>query len=507
MKRTGWSLIFSFVLSCFLISRTGDTKDKKDPWEDQLSKYAQIYAAIKEYYPKKFDKQNLFFASIDGFLRELDPHSYFLDPVSQRSMNEEQQGNYYGIGTRITKYEDRLTVISAQKGTPAYEMGVRAGDVIISIDGHDIKDLTLNQVMTRLRGARNTYVNLEIAREGIETPISFRIKREEIPLDSISYAVAHPEDPRIGYINIRTFGSTTAKEFKEKTTELINKYKIKAIIIDLRGNAGGSLYAAVDIADFFLPSGTVIVSIKGRQLKQNFIARKDNQYEGMPAAVLINRGTASASEIVAAALQDHKKAIIIGARSWGKGLVQTVHKLALSSSLALTTAKYYTPANKCLQRDYRKQDDYLSILYYKGYDNDQSIKGGVTPDIHVEGETIPAMLVKFISNGVFFKFSRELIASNLEIKENFNADDKIIEKFKTYLKVNNITYNPEDFKKDIKNVRSEIEREVLNNKFSAEKGMMVLLKSDPVAHKAVEQLRLELKKQAEEKGAANGKMH
>lgn len=507
MKRTGWSLIFGFVLSCFLMSQTADTKDKKDPWEDQLRKYAQVYAAIKEYYPKKFDKQNLFFSSIDGFLRELDPHSYFLDPVSQRSMNEEQQGNYYGIGTRIAKYEDRLTVISTQKGTPAYEMGVRAGDVIISIDGHDIKDLTLNQVMTKLRGASNTYVNLEIVREGIETPISFRIKREEIPLDSISYAVVHPEDSRIGYINIRTFGSTTAKEFKEKTDELIKKHNIKAMIIDLRGNAGGSLYAAVDIADFFLPSGTVIVSIKGRQLKQNFIARKDNQYEGMPAAVLINRGTASASEIVASALQDHKKAIIIGTRSWGKGLVQTVHKLALSSSLALTTAKYYTPANNCLQRDYRKQDDYLSILYYKDYDNDQTIKGGVTPDIYEEGETIPAMLVKFISNGVFFKFAREQITSNLEIKENFSADDTIIEKFKTFLKMNNITYNPEEFKKDIKNVRSEIAREVLNNKFSTEKGMMVLLKSDPVAHKAVDQLRLELKKQAEEKGATNGKRH
>ena len=505
MKRAGWSLIFVFALSCFLISQTGDSKDKKDAWEDQLRKYAQVYAAIKEYYPKKFDKQKLFFSSIDGLLKELDPHSYFLDPVSQRSMNEEQQGNYYGIGTRVAKYEDRLTVTSAQKGTPAYEMGIRAGDVIVSIDGHDTKDLSLNQVMIKLRGVKDTYVNIGIAREGIEAPISFRIKRAEIPLDSISLAVVHPEEPRIGYINIRTFGGTTAKEFKEKTDQLINKHHIKAVIIDLRGNAGGSLYAAVDIADFFLPAGTVIVSLKGKHLKQNFIARKDNQYEEMPAAVLINRGSASASEIVASALQDHKKAIIIGTRSWGKGLVQTVHKLALSSSLALTTAKYYTPLNKCLQRDYRKQDDYLSILYYKDYDSDQAIKGGVTPDIHVEGEIIPAMLVKFISNGVFFKFSRELIAGNPEIKENFSADDTIIEKFKTFLKENNSAYNAEEFKKNIKNIGSEIERDVLTNKFSAEKGMTFVLKSDPAARKAVEQLRLALKKEAKEKGAANGK--
>ena len=494
MKRTGCLLIFVFALFYFLTSQTGDTKSRGDAWENQLSKYSHIYAAVKIYYPKKFDKENLVFSSIDGLLKELDPHSYFLDPVSQRSMNEEHQGNYYGIGTRVTKYEDRLTVITIQKGTPAYELGLRVGDVIVSINGQKTNDLSLNQAMIKLRGAKDTYVNIEIAREGIKTPILFRIKRAEIPLESISFAVVHPEEPRIGYINIRTFGNTTAKEFQEKTAELINNHNIKAMIIDLRGNAGGSLYAAVDIADFFLPDGTVIVSIKGRHLKQNFIARKDNQYEGLPLAVLINRGSASASEILASALQEHKKAIIVGTRSWGKGLVQTVHKLSLGSSLALTTAKYYTPLNKCLQRDYRKQDDYLSILYYKDYDSDQSIKGGVTPDIHVEGKVNPALLVKFISNGVLFKFSRELIAGGMKIEEDFIADDTVIEKFKAFLKENKIAYNAEEFKKEIKNVRSEIERDVLANKFSAEKGLTILLKSDPVIRKAVAQLKLKLEK-------------
>ena len=492
MKKSGWLLIFVLALFYFLTSQTGDTKDEKDAWETQLAKYSQIYAAIKVYYPKKFDKENLVFASIDGLLKELDPHSYFLDPISQRSMNEEQQGNYYGIGTRVTKYENRLTVTAVQKGTPAYEMGIKLGDVIVSVDGQETKDLSLNQMMIKLRGAKNSYVNIEIAREGIENPIPFRIKRAEIPLESITFAMAHPEESRIGYINIRTFGNTTAKEFQDKAAELINKYNIKAMIIDLRGNAGGSLFAAVDIADFFLPNGTVIVSIKGRHLKQNFIARKDNQYESMPVAVLINRGSASASEIVASALQDNKKAIIIGTRSWGKGLVQTVHKLAFSSSLALTTAKYYTPLNKSLQRDYRKQDDYFSILYYKNYDSDQSIKGGVSPDIYVESEVNPPLLVKFISNGMFFRFSTELIAENLKIKENFTADDSVIQKFKNFLKENKIEYNSEEFKKEIKNVRSEIEKDVLTNKFSAEKGLAVLLKSDPVIRKAVEQLKLKI---------------
>ncbi|HLP61825.1 MAG TPA: S41 family peptidase [Candidatus Deferrimicrobium sp.] len=492
MKRTGCLLILVLALFCFLTSQTGDTKENGDTWTNQLSKYSHIYAAVKTYYPKKFDKENLVFSSIDGLLKELDPHSYFLDTISQRSLNEEQQGNYYGIGTRVSKYENKLTVINVQKETPAYELGIKVGDVIVSIDGQKTKDLSLNQAMIKLRGAKDTYVNVEIAREGITTPVLFRIKRAEIPLGSISFAVMHPEEPCIGYISIRNFGNTTAKEFGEKTAELINKYNLKAMIIDLRGNAGGSLYAAVDIADFFLPNGTMIVSIKGRQLKQNFIARKDNQYENLPLAILINRGSASASEIVASALQEHKKAIIIGSRSWGKGLVQILHKLAFSSSLALTTAKYYTPLSKCLQRDYRKQDDYLSILYYKDYDTDQSIQGGVTPDILVEDKVNPELLVNFISKGVLFKFSRELIAGGMKIEENFTADDTVIEKFKAFLDENNIAYNAEEFKKEIENVRLEIARDVLTNKFSAEKGLAILLKSDPVTRKAVAQLKLKL---------------
>ncbi len=505
----GWSVIFVFVLSCFLISQTGDTKNKQDDWEYQLRKYSRIYAFIKKYYPKKFEKEKLFFSSIAGFLRRLDPHSYFMDPVAMRTMNEDQQGNYYGIGTRITKYEDRLTVITPLKGTPASKLGIMAGDVITTIDGRETKDMSLDDAMRMLRGAKNTYVDIKIMRKGIDTPILFHIKREEISLESISFATVHPEESRIGYISIRTFGNTTAKEFSEKMEDLIDNHKIEALILDLRGNAGGSLYAAVDIADFFLPKGKVIVSIKGRNMKQNYIARNNDQYENMPLVVLINMGSASASEIVASALQDHKKAVIIGTRSWGKGLVQTVHKLALNSSLALTTAKYYTPSNKCLQRDFSKLDDYIFVLNTKNYDKDKTMVGGVIPDIYVKGDVYPSLLVKFISRGLFFKFSRELITSGLKIEENFTADDKIVKKFKRFLKKNKIQYDATEFNKQIKTITYEIEKDVLSNKFSAEKGLKVFLKSDSATRKAVEQLNIKLneieKGNEKKKGGADGK--
>ncbi len=492
IKKFFWPFILVFVLSWFLISKPGDTRANQDEWEFQLRKYSKIYAYIKTYYPKKFDKEKLFFSSIAGFLNRLDPHSYFLDPVAVRTMNEDQQGNYYGIGTRITKYEDKLTVISPLKGTPAYKLGIMAGDVIVTIDGLETKDMSLDDAMIKLRGAKDTYVNIEIMREDIDTLIPFRIKREEISLESISFAAIHPEQPWIGYISIRTFGNTTAEEFSEKMEELIGKHKIKALILDLRGNAGGSLYAAVDIADFFLLKGKVIVSIKGRNVKQNFIAQKNDQYESLPLVVLINRGSASASEIVASALQDHKKAVIVGTRSWGKGLVQTVHKLAMNSSLALTTAKYYTPSNKCLQRDFSKLDDYIFVLNTKNYDKDKTMVGGVIPDIYVKGDIYPALLVTFISRGLFFKFSRELIDSGLKIEENFTADDKIIKKFKKFLKKDKIKYDAAEFDKQIKTIRYEIEKDVISNKFSTEKGLKVFLNSDPVTREAVEQLKIKL---------------
>ncbi len=515
IKKIAWPVIsaaLSVALTGSLAAQKPGIKNNDDEYTKQLRKYSRIYAAIKQYYPKEFKKEQLFFSSIDGLLKTLDPHSYFLDPLSMRSMNEDQQGNYYGIGTRITKYQDKLTVIAPIKDTPAYKLGILAGDVIVTIDGEDTKDLSLDGAMVKLRGAKDTYVEIEIMRDGIDTPIPFRIRRVEIPLETISYGTIVPQEPRFGYISIRTFGTTTADEFREKIEELIDTHKIEGLLIDLRGNAGGSLYAAIDISDFFLPRGTVIVSVKGRQMKQNFIARNDAPYESLPLAVLINRGSASASEIVASALQDHKKAVIVGTRSWGKGLVQTVHKLPLSSSLALTTAKYYTPSNKCLQRDYTKRDDYLSVLYYRGYDDDTSIIGGVTPDIPVKSEVYPALMVRLISRGLFFQFARELINNEPEIGEDFQADDDVIKKFETFLNEKKIEYDPEVFEKEKKTVRFEIERDVLSSKFSAVKGVHVFLKSDPVTGKAVEQLKLKLeekkiekKKLEEKKGESNGK--
>lgn len=485
------SVIFSLtVFLGFFFLFSGHEKN----WEDQLNKYFEIFHIIKANYPTEINIEKIVFSSITGLLRTLDPHSYFLDPLTLRSMYEDQQGNYYGIGIRIIKYEDRLTVVSPLKDTPAYKLGIISGDIIIEIEGENTREMPLDKAMKKLRGAKGTTVNIKILRKGINAPIPFHIKRAEIPLNSVSYSMTHPLNPEIGYIGIRTFGNTTADEFKQNLDKLIRKDKIKGLILDLRGNSGGSLYAAVEISEFFLEKGKKIVTIKGRTVNQKFIAKKNHQYENIPLAVLINRQSASASEIVASALKDHKKALVIGTRSWGKGLVETLMRLSMDSAIALTTAKYYTPSNQCIQRDFSAYDDYFSILYQKNYDHDKTINGGVFPDIFVKGEVYHPFILKLLSNGIFFSFSRELIDNHNNITKDFIADKKIIKKFKSFLDKKNIKYNKRVLNQNLDAIKYEIERDVLSTTFSIEEGVKIFLKSDPVTKKAIDVLMNKINK-------------
>ncbi len=480
-------LILCFILSTILPSSLA--ADSANEWEIQLKKYATIYSHIKANYPGDLNAEEIVFSSIRGILKTLDPHSYFLDPESFRSINEDQKGNYYGIGTRITKYEDRLTVAAPLKDTPAYKLGIKAGDIITEIDGESTEGMSLNEAMKRLRGARGTEVVIKIAREGLKQPMEFKISRSEIPLNSISYSLQLPWEPGIGYISIRTFGSTTAGELKEKLDYLVRKKQTKALILDLRGNTGGSLNAAVEVSDFFLEKGKTIVSLKGRIIQQELKAQQNYQYEELPVAILINRGSASASEIVASALQDHQKAAIIGGRSWGKGLVETVRPISLNSGLALTTAKYYTPKNKCLQRDFSELDDYLFFFNQNDYDSNREIEGGVIPDYIVKGTELPDIIIEFISKGVFFNFSRRVINSGKKIPLQFKSDNKTVRQFQSYLDSQKVKYDKDEFKKNVEKIKFQIEQEILTNKYSAQEGLKSFLKQDPVTKKAVEILK------------------
>jgi len=473
------------------------TANSNDNWQLQQKKYYRIFRILQDNLTEPPDTRKIIFSSIHGLLKTLDPHSYFLDPPMFKSMMEDQQGNYYGIGIRIIKYEDKLTILSSIKDTPAFKHGLKSGDVIIQIENQMTDGLTIDQLVRKLRGAKGSRVSLKIQRKGFDKPILFRIKRAEIPLNSISYSLPHPTKPEIGYISIRTFGKTTADEFRSNLNDLILKKGVKGLILDLRGNSGGLLQAAVHISDFFLEKGKTVVFIKGKNREQIFQAQKNNQFEGFPLAVLINRQSASASEIVASALQFHRRAAIIGSRSWGKGLVESVYRLPLDCAMALTSAKYYTPENKSLQRDYHEYDRYFSILEDDGYDRDTTIQGGVIPDILIQDHRYPQPISQLIFKGTFFRFTRKLMASGTPISKDFSADERIMVRFKEFLTEARIQYNPELFDKYADAIRFEIMRDVLTNQFSIQEGAKVFLQRDPVIHKAADVLMNKLEKGAQ----------
>jgi len=483
-KRIAWLAVFFTVL---LFAQSDER------WNEQLRKYAAIFSLVNDNFPEPVNKEKTVYASISGLLQDLDPHSYFLDPVALRAMFEDQRGNYYGIGIRITKYEDRLTVVAPLRGTPADRLGILAGDVISEINGEKTKTMLLETAMSKLRGAKDSTVTIKILRAGLSETLTFTIQRAEIPLNSVSYALIHPDDPRIGFISIRTFGGTTTREFQTSLDRLLRD-DVKGLILDLRGNPGGALEAAIEISDFFLPRGDVVVSIRGRRMNVVRQAEQDHQYEGLPLVILINRGSASASEIVAAALQDHGRAEVVGVRSWGKGLVETLHRLSLNCAVALTTAKYYTPSGKCLQRDFSKLDDYFFFFDEGSYDTDRTIPGGVIPDVVVRPDEYSPLLVTFISRGLFFSFVRTLLESRYPVAgPDFQADAAVCERFRQFLAERKVTVDGAEFERQLPDIAFEIEREVVSQRFSDDEGVKLGLQKDLQTKKAVEILQKQLK--------------
>lgn len=458
-------------------------------WEKQLGKYSDIYYLIQENYPGKTDRKKVVFNSITALLKSLDPHSYFFDPVTLRSVNEEQKGKYYGIGTKINKYGDNLTIIAPIKGTPADRLGLQSGDIIVKIDGKATASMSIDDAMSVLRGTEGSKVVLKIRRANIPTLLKFTIARAEIPLNTVSKGFVVPGTKKTGYVSIKSFGLTTAKEFEKEVTHLVANRKIDSLIIDLRENPGGALIAAVRISDLFLPKGKIIVSIKGRKNQETYTARQEGKFSVLKTAVLINRGSASASEIVASALQEHKKATILGTRSWGKGLVETVTRVSMNSAVALTTAKYYTPGGHCLQRNYNVLDDYYFFFNSDKYDCDLSVSGGVIPDILVKTSSYPLPVVKLISKGIFFEFSKSLITKHAGIDQNFKVSNKTVKEFLDFLEERKIKFHRKELERHKTTLRYEIRRDLFNTLFSETAGMKVFVEQDPVVKRAVKVLK------------------
>jgi len=508
MKKKAFFVFFSLLLLVSLSARD------EDIWNRSIDKFSTILSLIEKNYYRDVETDKLIYSSIRGMLETLDPHSYFLEPDSLFRMREDYTGKYYGLGIQIQKHEDNLVIIAPIEGTPASRLGLQPGDIISTIDGESTKPMTSFDAMQKLRGPKGTKVTITIIRDGLEKPLELTIEREEIPLHSVAYAFMI--DETTGYIFVRNFAETTTEEFEQKMVEL-SGYGLKQLILDLRGNTGGPFFQSIALSDEFLPKGDVIVSIKGRNKVYNreFRAQKDGQFEGIPLVILINRGSASASEIVSGAVMDNDRGYIVGEDSWGKGLVQTVFPLGENLAVALTTAKYFTPSGRSIQRDYEHIEDYM--LYKRAPEDQREVRytakgrkvlgqGGIAPDYEV-ASSLKIFTLELMTKGAFFGYARKFsahetalskgfvfpreqgnsgVSGKIAVGRDFVVGTPVLEDFKFYLRAGKIAFDEERFKESEAEIKRELEREIVSSLWGIEEGVRAYRKTDAVVLKALE---------------------
>ncbi len=508
--------IFAVIFFLIVLSVAWD----EDVWTSSIDKISTIISFIEENYYKDVDPEELAYSSIRGMLQTLDPHSNFLDRRNMSRLTEDYRAKYYGTGMLIQQQDDRIVVISPIVGGPAYRMGVLPGDIISQIDGKTTKTIDSYEAMQRLRGKKGAKVTITLIREGMEQPFDLTITREEIPLYSVPYAFILQDD--IGYIFIRNFAETTPQELRDKM-DLLAGQGMKNLILDLRQNGGGAFPQSLEISDEFLPRGSVIVSIRGRKERYNQEIRaiQNNKYEKIPMVILIDNGSASASEIVSGAMKDNDRALIVGTDSFGKGLVQTVFPLTEETAVSLTIAKYYTPSGRSIQKSYTNIEDYILQGYIQPVEVPEEERevtytaqgrkvlgqGGITPDYKV-AVTNKLFLFSMKRTGAFFTYVRKFVTKktdlsklyvfpdeqgekNVDLKnkkildENFVVDTLVLKDFKAHLKDSEFSYEPEDFEDVLAEIKREIKEEIFSSLWGVERGWKVAMENDPVVLKAV----------------------
>jgi carboxyl-terminal processing protease len=477
-----------------------------------LDEYADILTTLSDWAPEPIAADKIVYASIHGMLARLDPHTAFLEPDEFSAMKEKQHGSFYGLGIQIQKRMGKITVIAPIEGTPAYRMGIRSGDIITHIGTEELKeDITTDDVVRKLRGPKGTTVNITIRRVGFPEPIALTITRAEVPTKSVRYAFML--EPGVGYIMLSDFTHTSSKELYE-AIEKLEKQGMKKLLFDLRGDPGGVLEQAVDVTDVFVPKGSMVVYTKGRTASsaQEYFAPGDGPHFDAPLVVLVNRGSASASEIVAGAIQDHDRGLIVGQRTWGKGLVQSVYTLSYGAGLALTTARYYTPSGRWIQRDYSDLLAYVnpgdpdsaaetgeeaphptaeSAVFYTDAGRPVYAQGGITPDVIVKNDRDSKLLQQLLARYAFFNYAVDWLSRHPNATIDFEVTPEIRDDFFQFVEKSAKYSTAEELKKayaDDPNrslVDLAMKIEVVNAKFGPEAGRKVFVSGDPQIQKAL----------------------
>ena len=440
MKSRNNYLVIPVILLLIIFSATTYTQSKAERVKAETA-ISKVFRTILDRYVAEIDPSKLSDAAIDGMLRELDPYSQHINDNNSYRLDAITTGEYGGVGIHLGKMNDSLVVVSPMDGTPAFRQGIQSGDRIVRIDSIWTKKLDLNEAARLVRGEKGSTLTLHVKRDGESELLVFEITRELIKVPDVSYSGLL--DNRTGYVKLSNFSKYSAEDM-EKAIHKLNKTGLNALIIDLRGNPGGLLSAALMSADLFIDRGELLLETRGRinQSNKKYLARRKPIVDStLPIAVLVNGGSASASEILSGILQDYDRAVVIGEPSFGKGLVQTVTRLTQETRLKLTTAKYYLPSGRLIQkRDIATDiiyDDLLVSDQSKFYsDNKREFEsgGGVTPDLIVEDLPLSDLEKLFWRKRLFFKYALDYTELNPGLSLPLSLGDDQVDQFYEWLK-------------------------------------------------------------------------
>jgi carboxyl-terminal processing protease len=470
----------------------------EDEIKGSLKSFTKLYDLVEENFADKVTPDKAIYkGAIPGMLRTLDPHSNFFDPRDFQILKEDQKGHYYGVGMTVSSRNGKTVVMSPFGGSPAYKAGIRPADVIVEVNDKKTDGLTTTEVADLLKGPRGTHVQIVVAREGLDRPITFDVIRDEISRASVMEAFWIR--PGIAYTEIQQFSETTSKELEDGLRKL-GEANIKGLILDLRGNPGGLLNEGVEVAGHFLKKGDVVVSQRGRgSAEKPYYARRGNGGRDYPIVVLVNRYSASAAEIVAGALQDHDRGWIFGENTFGKGLVQTVYPLSENTGLALTTYHYYTPSGRLIQRDY-SHISFLDYYYHRtdNVKNDKDVKmtdagrtvyggGGITPDEKYATPKLNKFQTEVLRKDMFFRFTGHYFGSREKatLSKGWSPDDTTLNELHDFMLHNGAEFTEAEFTENHEWLRTTLKHEMYITAFSKEEADRAAVEDDPEVIKAI----------------------
>ncbi|TES92974.1 MAG: S41 family peptidase, partial [Candidatus Cloacimonadota bacterium] len=516
------SLLFGGIIGTYL----GAQSKTMEGITFKIRVFMKIIKTVENDYFRKVEVEELLDYAIRGMLRSLDPHTIYLDRDEFNELIVGTKGSFGGLGIQIGIRDDILTIITPLEGTPAYNAGLLAGDKIVEIEKVSTKGITLQQAVKKLRGKPGTEVTIGIKREEVKDVTHFTITRDIIKVKAVPYSGMVSDG--IGYIRLSSFSEVSPGEFANAIDSLLNEGANK-FIVDLRNNSGGLLKAAIDISDNFIDKGKIILSTKGRKIgtSRDYYAKRHPKYGDFPLVILVNGGSASASEIVSIAIQDWDRGLILGTKTFGKGSVQQVIPIDHETALKITTALYYSPSGRSIDIEIKKKEQSKSTdwviekeeikaldkreideIKEKIEDKKKEKKNGeikedtttyytlrlkrkvygggaVTPDIVLELPKMTEFETKIYQKALFFSFTVDYTAEH-KIKKGFSVEEKMLSSFKDYIKNKNIEFTDEDFEKSIDDLKIGLKRNISMKLWGIKSSYESVIMDDRQVAKAIE---------------------